>query len=134
MAGMQAAIHGKRVLRPPLRRMVGADDLLGLSVISVDGEQVGDVRELMLDITSGQIVYAIVALGRPQDLLDHLVAVPWSAFHVLDDGELAINLTRETVEQGLRLPAPSAVRLEQTRGLVLHPSFERRFRNEKGRP
>ena len=124
MAGLQATIHGKKVLRPPLRRMVGADDLLGLSVVSADGDELGDLRDLMIDIPSGEIVYAIVALGESSGLLDHLVAVPWSEFRLLEDGELGINLSRTCVEQGLRLPVPSAVQFARTRGLILHPSFE----------
>jgi sporulation protein YlmC with PRC-barrel domain len=124
MPWFQTAVHGRRVLRSPLQRLVGADDLLGVAVALADGEELGEVRDLMLDIQRGEIVYAIVAIGPVKGVHDHLVAIPWSSFHLRDDGELGIKLSRAMAEQRFRLRTPGMARIAQTHGLVLHPSFD----------
>ena len=59
--------------------LMGADTLLGNDVFNKDGEDLGDVKEFMIDMASGRIAYAVLSFGGILGLGDKLFAVPWSA-------------------------------------------------------
>ena len=63
--------------------LMGADTLMGNDVYNKDGEQLGDVKEFMIDMASGKIAYAVLSYGGLLGMGDKLFAVPWSAL-VLD--------------------------------------------------
>jgi sporulation protein YlmC with PRC-barrel domain len=48
-------------------------------VLSSDGHDVGSVKEIMLDVRSGRIAYAVLSSGGFLGIGDKLLAVPWSA-------------------------------------------------------
>ena len=76
--GMYAADSGG-----PGPALMGADTLLGNDVYNKDGEDLGDIKEFMIDMRSGRVVYAVLSFGGVLGLGDKLFAVPWSAL-VLD--------------------------------------------------
>ena len=43
--------------------LMGADTLLGNDVYNNDGEDLGDVKELMIDMASGTVAYAVLSYG-----------------------------------------------------------------------
>ncbi|SIT43924.1 PRC-barrel domain-containing protein [Paraburkholderia piptadeniae] len=51
----------------------------GVTVISVDGNDVGRVLEIMADMRDGRIVYAVLAEGEFLGTGLTLWAIPWSA-------------------------------------------------------
>lgn len=59
--------------------LMGADTLLGNDVYNRDGEDLGDIKEFMIDMASGKIAYAVLSYGGVLGLGDKLFAVPWSA-------------------------------------------------------
>lgn len=63
--------------------LMGADTLMGNDVYNRDGEDLGDIKELMIDMASGKIAYGVLSFGGVLGLGDKLFAVPWSAL-VLD--------------------------------------------------
>ena len=67
----------------PGPELMGADTLLGNDVYNKDGEDLGDIKEFMIDMRSGNVVYAVLSFGGVLGLGDKLFAVPWSAL-VLD--------------------------------------------------
>ena len=67
----------------PGPELMGADTLLGNDVYNKDGEDLGDIKEFMIDMSSGKVVYAVLSFGGVLGLGDKLFAVPWSAL-VLD--------------------------------------------------
>lgn len=48
-------------------------------VLSTDGEQVGKVKEIMLDVQAGRIAYVVVSCGGFLGIGEKLLAMPWSA-------------------------------------------------------
>jgi sporulation protein YlmC with PRC-barrel domain len=58
---------------------VDASTLLGVRVASPQGERLGTVRDLAIDIRSGTVAYAIVNLHDPSALDSSLQAVPLEA-------------------------------------------------------
>lgn len=59
--------------------LMGADTLLGNDVYNKDGEDLGDIKEFMLDMASGQVAYAVLSFGGVLGMGDKLFAVPFSA-------------------------------------------------------
>jgi hypothetical protein len=58
---------------------MGADTLMGNDVYNKEGEDLGDVKEFMIDMSSGKIAYAVLSYGGVLGMGDKLFAVPWSA-------------------------------------------------------
>ena len=63
----------------PGPRLMGADTLLGNDVYNLQGEDLGDIKEIMLDMNTGEVSYAVLSFGGFLGLGDKLFAVPWSA-------------------------------------------------------
>ena len=59
--------------------LMGADTLLGNDVYNKHGEDLGDVKEFMIDMATGKISYAVLSFGGLLGMGDKLFAVPWSA-------------------------------------------------------
>jgi sporulation protein YlmC with PRC-barrel domain len=56
-----------------------ASDIIGYDVENLQGEDLGDIKDIMLDQASGRIAYAVLSFGGIAGLGDKLFAVPWSA-------------------------------------------------------
>jgi sporulation protein YlmC with PRC-barrel domain len=63
----------------PGPRLMGADTLLGNDVYNSKGEDLGDIKEIMLDMASGRVAYAVLSFGGIMGIGDKLFAVPWDA-------------------------------------------------------
>jgi sporulation protein YlmC with PRC-barrel domain len=59
--------------------LMGADTLLGNDVYNKRGDDLGDIKEFMIDMASGRIAYAVLSFGGLLGMGDKLFAVPWAA-------------------------------------------------------
>jgi sporulation protein YlmC with PRC-barrel domain len=59
--------------------LMGADTLIGDDVYNTADESLGSIKELMIDMTSGKISYAVLSYGGFLGMGDRLFAVPWQA-------------------------------------------------------
>ena len=59
--------------------LMGADTLMGNDVYNKDGEDLGDIKEFMIEMSSGRIAYAVLSFGGLLGMGDKLFAVPWAA-------------------------------------------------------
>jgi len=75
---------------------MGANTLLGNDVYNKDGEDLGDIKEFMVDMASGKVAYAVLSYGGLLGMGDKLFAVPWAA------------LTLDTVNKRFTLDVPKA--------------------------
>jgi hypothetical protein len=73
--------------------LMGADTLLGNDVYNKDGEDLGDIKEFMIDMASGKVAYAVLSFGGLLGMGDKLFAVPWAAL-ALDTIEQALHAER----------------------------------------
>ena len=73
------------------RRTMSATTLIGDVVKNMQGEELGEVEEFMLDVETGRIAYVVVAHGGFLNVGDKLFAVPWEAF-TLSEEEHALYL------------------------------------------
>lgn len=82
--------------RSPESCVMGASFLLGNSVRNRQGEDLGVVKEIMLDTASGGIAYAVLSFGRWLGFGEKLFAVPWQAFRVdPEDHSLILDVSRD---------------------------------------
>lgn len=65
--------------------LMGSDTLIGESVVNTQGLSLGDIKEIMLDMRSGQVAYAVLAFGGFFGLGEKLFAVPWQAMRLDTD-------------------------------------------------
>src|SRR5258706_14269369 len=63
----------------PGPRLMGADTLVGDDVYNQKGEDLGDIKEIMLDTKAGQVAYAVLSFGGFLGVGEKLFAVPWNA-------------------------------------------------------
>jgi sporulation protein YlmC with PRC-barrel domain len=60
--------------------LFGAHTLVGGTVRNAADEHLGDIKDIVLDIETGKIAYAVLAFGGLFSIGEKLFAVPWSAF------------------------------------------------------
>lgn len=66
----------------PGPRLMGAGTLMGEDVANPQGEDLGDIKEIMLDMQTGQIAYAVLSFGGILGMGNKLFAVPWQALQL----------------------------------------------------
>jgi sporulation protein YlmC with PRC-barrel domain len=59
--------------------VISASTLIGNDVFNHKGEDLGNLKEIMLDTHSGNVCYAVLSFGGFLGMGDKLFAVPWSA-------------------------------------------------------
>ena len=67
----------------PGPHLMGAETLIGNDVENKAGEKLGDIKEIMLDVPSGRVAYAVLSFSTFLGMGEKLFAVPWSAL-ILD--------------------------------------------------
>lgn len=74
-----------------------ASELIGMNVKSTQDEKLGEVKDLILDLHSGRVAYAIVSSGGILGIGDKLVAVPARSFeYSAADKKLVLNVDKQT--------------------------------------
>ncbi len=67
------------------RRVLTASTLSGDNVVNSAGEDLGKVDEIMIDIPSGRVAYAVLSFGGFLGMGNKLFAVPWSSLRLDED-------------------------------------------------
>ncbi len=61
--------------------LISAEKVSGTEVFNPSGENLGEVRDVMLDKRSGRVAYAIMAFGGFAGLGRNYFPLPWSTLH-----------------------------------------------------
>ena len=80
-------------------RFLSSSTLSGDSIKNPQGESLGDLKDIMIDTTSGKVAYAVLSFGGVLGMGNKLFAVPWGALTV--DGEnkcLLLNASKERLK------------------------------------
>jgi len=81
------------------RRVLAASTLAGDSVRNSAREDLGKVDEIMIDIPSGKVAYAVLSFGGILGMGNKLFAVPWSSLKVDEDEKCFIlDVNKKTLE------------------------------------
>lgn len=84
----------------PGPKLMGADTLLGNDVYNKNGDDLGDIKEFMIDMASGKIAYAVLSFGGLLGMGDKLFAVPWAAL-TLDTANkrFTLNVAKDALKE-----------------------------------
>jgi sporulation protein YlmC with PRC-barrel domain len=69
----------------PYRRVLSASSLSGNSVLNRLDENIGSIKEIMIDVSSGRVAYAVLSVGGFLAMGDRLFAIPWESLVVDED-------------------------------------------------
>jgi sporulation protein YlmC with PRC-barrel domain len=83
----------------PGPRLMGADTLIGNDVANHKDEDLGDIKEIMLDVPNGRIAYAVLSFGGFLGMGNKLFAVPWEALKLdTENHRFVLNVEKERLE------------------------------------
>ncbi len=81
------------------RRVLASSTLEGDTVRNPEGEDLGNIDEIMIDIPTGRVAYAVVSFGGFLGMGNKLFAIPWSALSVDEDEKcLILDADKETLK------------------------------------
>jgi sporulation protein YlmC with PRC-barrel domain len=77
---------------------VRASTLLDYDFENMGGEVSGDLEDLLIDLSTGRVLFAAIEYGGVLDLGDKDIVVPLNAFAVGPEGELVLNIDETALE------------------------------------
>lgn len=76
--------------------LMGASSLIGNDVYNHKGEDIGSIKEIMLDMRTGQVRYAVLSFGAFLGMGGKLFATPWTALALdTDNKRFVLNVDKE---------------------------------------
>ena len=79
--------------------VLSASTLAGDAIYNAEGEHLGELKEIMLDLNTGQVAYAVLSFGGFLGMGDKLFAVPWEALSVDTERQyIVLDVSKERLE------------------------------------
>jgi hyperosmotically inducible periplasmic protein len=80
-----------------------ASDIIGMEVRNTENEKLGKVEDLIVDLASGHVSYAILSVGGVLGIGDKLVLVPANQFsYALTEKKLTLNTSKDILQNAPR--------------------------------
>jgi len=104
-AEMQGRAEAERVSRSRASdrdnpQFLSADSINGDKVVNTDGDHIGKIDELMIDLQDGKIAYTVVSHGGILGIGTKLFAIPWQALTLrVRDHAFVLNIPKETFDK-----------------------------------
>ncbi|MES2880154.1 MAG: PRC-barrel domain-containing protein [Pseudomonadota bacterium] len=93
-------IYKNRDDKGPGPELMGANTLIGDDVHNLEDEHLGDIKEIMLDMRTGKVAYAVLSFGGLFSLGEKLFAVPWSALKLdTENKRFVLDVEKERFEK-----------------------------------
>src|SRR5262249_3666671 len=87
------------------RRVLSASTLTGDAVVNSAEEDLGKIHDLMIDLPTGKIAYAVLSFGGVLGIADKLFAVPWNALTVdQQNRRFMLDVSKDTLERAPGFP------------------------------
>jgi sporulation protein YlmC with PRC-barrel domain len=109
------------------------DKIIGSKVINLKGETLGKIENLVIDIDTGRIVYAVLESGGFLGIGDKLFPAPWKSFAALpSEGLFFLNQSKEQMEKAPAFDKnklPNMADMDWGEGIFKHygvPGYEQR--------
>jgi sporulation protein YlmC with PRC-barrel domain len=84
----------------PGPEVMAAATLNGDDVVNAQGENLGEITDIMLDVEGGRIAYAVLSFGGFLGMGDKLYAVPWQALELdADNKRFILNVEKDRLKQ-----------------------------------
>jgi sporulation protein YlmC with PRC-barrel domain len=85
--------------RANYRRIMSAGTLAGDRVRNSAGEDLGKIEEIMLDVPTGRVAYAVLSFGGFLGMGNKLFAIPWEALTLNErDHEFILNVDKQRLD------------------------------------
>jgi sporulation protein YlmC with PRC-barrel domain len=106
-AGSPAAKDGARITGAsgvenrsgPGPEIMAASSFEGETVVNNQGETVGEIEEVMLDVRAGRIAYAVLSVGGFLGIGEKYFAIPWRAFTMdTDNHRFILDVDKQRLE------------------------------------
>jgi len=100
--GAQGArvVGGEDNVSGPGPEVMAADTLEGDRVVNAEGEDLGTIQDIMIDVQRGCVAYAVMSRGGILGLGDKLYAIPWSAMTLdADRKRFVLDAAKERFDQ-----------------------------------
>jgi sporulation protein YlmC with PRC-barrel domain len=79
---------------------VKASDVIGTSVVDPKDESLGEIKELVIDPSTGRVSYAVVSFGGFLSMGEKLFAIPFSTFkHNVTTNKYVLNVSKEHLKE-----------------------------------
>ncbi len=79
--------------------LIGSDKVEGTNVYGANDEKIGSVQRVMIDKTSGQVSYAVLAFGGFLGMGEDLYPLPWNSLkYDTNLGGYKTNVTEEQLK------------------------------------
>ena len=79
--------------------IMDADSLIGDNVVNASGEDLGEIKAIMLDVESGRVAYAVLSFGGFLGMGNKLFALPWSALTLdADEKRFILDVPKDRLE------------------------------------
>lgn len=92
-------IGGKIIGDNEFSSVLTASSLNGTGIINSKGEDLGNIKDIMIDLQSGNIAYVVVSFGGFLGMGNKLFAMPWEAFVVDEKREkVIVNIDKSVLE------------------------------------
>jgi sporulation protein YlmC with PRC-barrel domain len=80
-------------------QVLSASTLIGDGVRNEAGDSLGKIEEIMLDLHTGRVAYAVLSFGGFMGVGNKLFAVPWSAMDLdLENHEFILDMDEERLK------------------------------------
>ena len=80
-------------------RVLSASKIIGNKVVNREGEQLGNIKDLMMDLDDAQIAYAVLSFGGFLGLGDKLFAIPLEALAFgTEDHTVILDVDKEVLK------------------------------------
>ena len=90
---------GSGVRQGPGPELMGANTLVGNDVYNLKNEDLGDIKEIMLDMRTGRVSYAVLSFGGFLGMGEKLFAVPWNALTLdTQNKRFTLNVEKDRLE------------------------------------
>src|SRR5262245_3980966 len=98
-AGGAAIIGTRDTSEGPGPEIMDADTLQGDNVVNAAGDDLGEIKAIMLDVMAGKIAYAVLSFGGFLGMGNKLFAIPWSALTLdTDEKRFILDVPKERLE------------------------------------
>jgi len=78
---------------------VKASSIIGTDVVNAKGDNLGDVKEVVIDPRTGRVAYAVVSFGGFLSMGEKLFAIPFSALdYDAEKNEYVLDVSKERLE------------------------------------
>ncbi|HSC81895.1 MAG TPA: PRC-barrel domain-containing protein [Chitinolyticbacter sp.] len=76
-----------------------ADSLEGNDVVNAEGDDLGHIKGIMLDVQRGRIAYAVLSFGGFLGVGNKLFAIPWQALTLdTDEKQFVLNVSEDRLK------------------------------------